>query len=247
MYALLPGGQVGRSNQELLVKKIRSIVRRAYRRSKASQKRYVIVTPYFKEDKSLIQRCIDSVKGQTVATDHLLVADGHPQSWIDAEEVRHFKLDRAHGDNGNTPRAVGALVAIGEEYDGIGLLDVDNWLDPDHVQACLEAAAACEGGTVKCDYVIAQRRFRRPDQTILPCLEESGHVDTSCFFFLRGSFNVIPYWGMMPRAVSAICDRVFYAMLSRHSFRHARVNKPTVNFNCLYEACYRSIGEHPPA
>jgi glycosyltransferase involved in cell wall biosynthesis len=145
--------------------------------------RYAIVTPYYKEDKPLIERCISSVRRQTFPTDHFVVADGFPQAWIDDARVRHLKLDRAHGDFGNTPRGVGALIAIAEEYSGIGLLDADNWLENHHVEACL-AAARAKG--MPCDYVIAQRAFRRPDTTIMPVRDEQTiNVDTNCFFFLR--------------------------------------------------------------
>jgi len=211
-----------------------------------SQKRYAIITPYHREARPLLQRCIESVRNQSIPADHFLVADGFPQPWIDGEKVRHLKLDREHGDNGNTPRGVGALVAIGEEYDGIGLLDADNWLDRDHVEACLDAAASVSGGAAECDFVIAQRRFCRPDETILPFPEEAGHIDTSCFFFLRGSFCIVPHWAMMPRALSPICDRVFAAMLRRHALRFARVDRPTVNFHCLWASCYQAVGESPP-
>jgi glycosyltransferase involved in cell wall biosynthesis len=213
----------------------------------SSQKRYAIITPYYKEDKSLIQRCMDSVRNQSVASEHFVIADGFPQSWIDREAVRHLKLDRGHGDYGNTPRGIGALIAIAEEYDGIGLLDADNWLESDHVEACIEAAATIDGGATQCDYVIAQRRLRRPDETIMALPEELGLVDTNCFFFLRGSFDIIPHWAMMPRGISAIGDRIFYAMVRRQPYRYARVEKPTVNYLCLWEICYRALGEDPPA
>ena len=44
--------------------------------------RYIIITPYAREDQALLERCIDSVRRQTVRTDHFLVADGYPQEWI---------------------------------------------------------------------------------------------------------------------------------------------------------------------
>ena len=209
-------------------------------------KGYAIITPYYKEDRPLLQRCIDSVKEQSVRADHFMISDGHPQSWIDREAVRHIVLDRAHGDNGNTPRSVGALIAIAEEYDGVGMLDADNWFDKDHVEACLQVASTCEGGLSQCDYVVAQRRLRRPDETIMPIPEEPKHVDTSCFFFLKGSFIVIPYWATMPKTLSPICDRIFYNMLLRQPFKFMRVEKPTVNFHSMYESHYRYLGETPP-
>ena len=208
--------------------------------------RYAIVTPYFIEKPALLRRCIDSVKNQSVNTDHFVVADGCPKVWVDEKEVRHIKLDRPHGDYGNTPRGVGAVIAIAEEYDGIGFLDADNWLESIHVEACLDAAAKIPGGVAQCDYVIAQRMFRRPDETLMPIEEEYGHVDTSCFFFLRGSFGVLPHWASMPKTLSAYGDRIFYQMLRQHDFQAAVVEKPTVNYLCLWESLYRRLRENPP-
>lgn len=209
-------------------------------------KRYAIITPYHKENRHLLQRAINSVKNQSVPTDHFLIADGFAQEWIDRERVRHLKLDREHGYGGNTPRGVDALIAIAEEYDGIGMLDADNLLDGDHVQTCTEAADSYDGGAIHCDYVIAQWRLRRPDETIPPWPEELGHIDTCRFFFLRGAFSVIPHWAMMPPELAPICDRVFYAMLQQQSFRFVRVEKPTVNYHCLEEVYYRALGDPPP-
>jgi hypothetical protein len=75
------------------------------------EKKYAIVTPYYKEDAGLLRRCIASVKAQSVPTDHFMVADGYAQPWIDETGVRHVKLDRSHGDFGNTPRGLGGLLA----------------------------------------------------------------------------------------------------------------------------------------
>jgi hypothetical protein len=60
--------------------------------------RYCVVTPYFKEDRAMLQRCMDSVRRQTTKVDHMLVADGFPQDWISTEPVRHLILDRPHAD-----------------------------------------------------------------------------------------------------------------------------------------------------
>lgn len=53
---------------------------------------YVIMTPYFRESPELLWRCIDSVAAQTVASEHILVADGVPQDWIDETNVGHLRL-----------------------------------------------------------------------------------------------------------------------------------------------------------
>jgi hypothetical protein len=211
-----------------------------------TDKRYAIITPYHKEDRRLIERAVNSVKAQTVPTDHFLVADGFPQAWVDDSGVRHLKLDREHGYGGNTPRGVGTLVAIGEEYDGIGMLDADNWLDNDHVQTCIEAAESAEGGMMLCDYVIAQWRLRRLDESIMPWPEDLSHVDTNRFFFLRGAFSVIPHWAMQPPQLAPVCDQIFYSFLKELNLQFVRAKRPTVNYQNLFEVFYRALGEAPP-
>ena len=87
--------------------------------------RPIVITPYYKEDPALLRRCMDSVRAQTVPTEHFLVADGYPQDWIDAEPVRHLKLDRSHRDYGNTPRGVAALLATSEGETSSGEPGID--------------------------------------------------------------------------------------------------------------------------
>jgi len=212
----------------------------------SERRRYAVVTPYHREAPDMLQRCLDSVKRQTVAADHVVVADGFPQGWIDGEPVRHLRLDRAHGDNGNTPRGVGALLAAAERYEAIALLDADNWLEPEHVETCLAAARAASRGI--CDFVIARRTFRRPDNTVMAVTEESidTHVDTSCFFFLTGSYHTLAIWALMPKKASPVCDRVFYQAIRQRRLIAAVTPRPTVNFYCRYESAYRALGEKPP-
>jgi glycosyltransferase involved in cell wall biosynthesis len=130
--------------------------------------RFAIVTPYYKEMQPVLERCIASVKAQTLAADHIVVADGFPQDWIDRAGVRHIKLDRSHKDYGNAARGLGALMAVAEAYEGIGFLDADNWLDKEHVATCVETGQGV-------DIAVARRRFVRPDGTDFRMAEEPGH------------------------------------------------------------------------
>jgi hypothetical protein len=206
-------------------------------------RRTLIVTPYYKEPRAKLERCLASVTSQTHPADHMFVADGHPVDWIDAAGVRHLRLDRAHNDFGNTPRCVGMMIGIAEQYDAISLLDADNWYEADHVERCWEAASN------DCDYVVAQRRFCRPDGSIMPLDDEpiNQHVDTSCFFFLEGSFAALPLWGTMPREVSPLCDRIFYAAVQARRLRQAMVSgHATVNFEVTVRGFFEKLGEKPP-
>jgi glycosyltransferase involved in cell wall biosynthesis len=211
------------------------------------KKRYCVVTPYYKEERALLVRCMDSVRRQTVAADHLLVADGFPQDWIARQPVRHVALDRAHRDYGDFARGVGALMAVAEKYDGICFLDADNWYDDDHVEGCLAAAAANPAAA----YVAAQRRFVRPDGTVMTTvrpaeLPNAEHVDTNCFFFLPRAYQFLPRWCTMPQEVSQSGDHLFYLLLTVTGIVPAVVPRPTVNYLCMFEQLYRDNGEEPP-
>jgi Glycosyl transferase family 2 len=212
--------------------------------SENDKPKFAIVTAYFKEDRSFLERCLHSVRQQSLAADHIVIADGFPQDWLDDAGVRHIRLDRRHGDYGNTARGVGALLAIAEDYVGIGFLDADNWLEPNHLSECLAAAVTPSGDPY--DYIIAQRNFKRPDETTLAVNDEPDHVDTNCFFFLPGAFYAIPRFAGIPRELSSLGDRIFYKELSAQPLRANVLKRKTVNYHCLWESLYRAANEVPP-
>ncbi len=160
--------------------------------------------------------------------------------------VRHIRLDRSHGDFGDTPRGIGAMLAAQEGYEGIGFLDADCWLEPDHVEYCLELAS--QAGPDACDYVIALRHERRPDGSLMQVnqVPPHRHVDTNCFFFLRSGFHVLPVWAAIPREVSAVGDRLFYNAVRANGLRPTLAERKTVNYTCMWESIYRVMGEEPP-
>jgi len=207
---------------------------------------YAFITPYYKETPVYLERCILSIKQQIIRADHILVSDGFPQDWLDQADVRHVRLDRAHGDCGNTPRGIGSLMAVAEGYEGIGLLDADCWLEPDHLEHCLSQAE--EVGFEKCGFVVASRTFCRPDQSVIGVTDEppAVHIDTNCLFFLPPSFGVLPVWTMIPHEVSSIGDRVFFLALQARNLLQAFTAKKTVNYTYTYAKIYRHLKEAPP-
>jgi glycosyltransferase involved in cell wall biosynthesis len=208
--------------------------------------RVAVVTPYYKEPAEWLGRCIRSVREQTREATHFVVADGHPQDWVDDAGVRHLKLDRAHGDYGNTPRALGAMLAVSEGYDAIAFLDGDNWYAPEHVQRCVEAAERHP----EADYVTAMRHWARADGSVMTLrMEEDldgSHVDTNCYFLLRGAFHTIPRWGLMPRPMAMWCDRFYLGSLRGEGLVEVPTDSKTVYYLCTWAHVYRSIGEQPP-
>ncbi|MBC7916561.1 MAG: hypothetical protein H7Y28_02005 [Rhodoferax sp.] len=180
---------------------------------------YAIVTPYYKESVGLLQRCIASVQHQTIQVDQLLIADGHAQDWIDFRAERYLRLDHPHGNYGNTPRGIGLMLAFTEQYNGIGVLDADNWLEANHVEVCvLNFNSVSKLGKV--DYVIAKRHLRRPDETTIETQDEptAEHVDTNCFFFLPDFYHIVQYFEPCPKRI--------------HRFSAASSIKPCITAAC---------------
>jgi glycosyltransferase involved in cell wall biosynthesis len=206
-----------------------------------------VITPYYKEPRRWLERCLNSVQAQEHEATHFVVADGHPQDWIDQRAVRHLRLDRAHGDYGNTPRAVAALLAASEGFDAVCFLDADNWASTRHVRSCVELAA-----TGDYDYLTTRRHMVRDDGSIMPlCIGEDrsgAHVDTNCYFLLRGAFHTIARWALMPRPMAVYGDRVFLAALRADGahLRSACTEERSVRYLCTWAHLYRDIGETPP-
>lgn len=214
--------------------------------ARTSHRRVAVVTPYYKEDRATLQRCIDSVKAQGPNVTHILVADGFPQDWIADTGAVHVRLSHGCADAGNSPRALGALLAISRGCDAICFLDGDNWLDADHVATCF-AAAAQAGGSVA--LVAARRRWVRNDGSVMPVGDGDdacGHVDTSCLFVLPPAFHTVARWAAIPRAACGMGDRVYKAAFEAEGLPWCRTGHATVNYLCTYESVFRAIGEAPP-
>jgi hypothetical protein len=209
--------------------------------------RVAVITPYYKERRAWLERCIESVRAQDYPATHYMIADGFAQDWIDGAGVRHVRLDQAHADYGNTPRAIGGMLAVSEGFDAICFLDADNWYAPDHVSTCLNTVA---NSVDELDYVIARRDFVRDDGSVLPMRNSeddvAGHVDTNCYFLLRGAFHTIPRWSLMPKPLAIVCDRIYRVILEHDQLRRARTATVTVNYLCTWRGPYEANGETPP-
>ncbi|WP_237482023.1 glycosyltransferase [Lichenibacterium dinghuense] len=208
--------------------------------------RIAVVTPYHGETPETLRRCVDSVKRQTVRTDHILVADGKPQDWLDGEVARHLRNDRASRDAGDTPRALGALLAASAGYAAICFLDADCWYEPDHVELCLRSALGA--GLDACGIVTTSRTIRRTDLSAMPMSDEDSEefADTNCYCFLPASFGLLATWGLWPRRISPVGDRLFFRVAASSGLPRARTRRATVNYVTTWAAHYRALGEPPP-
>jgi len=209
-----------------------------------------VITPYFKEGRDVLQRCMESVRTQCIPVDQILVADGHPQNWVESHHrITHVVLPKNAGDFGDTPRCLGFLLGLRSGYDILQFLDVDNILMPDHFEVVLEHFRDVANADFP-DVVVSRRHMLRPDGSVLPIGipedDERRHIDTNCYVFYRTAFELGLRWSLIPKQLAFMDDRVFYGMLVTANVKIAFNQRKTVGYTCLWESAYRRLGEEPP-
>ena len=207
-----------------------------------------VITPYYKESLEVLERCHRSCLNQQGGwlLRHVMVADGHPQPVIEGWDVDHICLPKAHGDNGNTPRCMGAISAINQGYWPILFLDADNWFQPWH----LETVVALYQRHPIADVLAMGRECALPDGTPIPGIPEEDlehrHVDTSCYVFYPSAFRVLSLWGMMPTYLGPICDRFIREAIAKYGLVLAGTHHPSVVFTAHYSWAYRAMNRPVP-
>jgi hypothetical protein len=207
--------------------------------------RVAVVSPYFRESLDWLRECHDSVRAQTHACTHIMVADGYPRAEVAAwPGLRHIALPVTHGNGGDTPRAIGSIEAIGAGFDAIAYLDSDNSYAPDHIESLVDlhrrtGAAFCSSTRYLC----------RVDGSIMAeCLSCDGEtfVDTNCMFFGRQAFRMVTAWVLMPDFAHVLCDRVVFRAIKNAELQTAHTGRPTVYYRSKLSDVYRNLGEPIP-
>ena len=203
-----------------------------------------VITPYYRESLEILLQCHESVVSQTHPCTHYLVADGYPNGAVDMLDAMHIKLPVAHDDNGNTPRAIGSLSAINQGFDAIAYLDADNWYYSDHIESLVDLHL--QTGATVC---VSGRSIHRMDGSMLMASDpddSNTFFDTSCLLLTRKAFSLAPFWALMPRVLSGICDRIFWQAILKQGCSWCCTNKATMAFRSQYMNDYQLNNEVPP-
>lgn len=203
-----------------------------------------VITPYYREPLEILLQCHESVVSQTHPCTHYLVADGYPNEAVEELDVMHVSLPVAHDDNGNTPRAIGSLSAINQGFDAIAYLDADNWYRSDHIESLVDLHR--QTGATVC---VSGRSIHRMDGSILMASDPddcNDFFDTSCLLLTRRAFSLAPFWALMPRVLSGICDRIFWQAIVKLGCSWRSTNKATMAFRSQYRYHYLLKNEIPP-
>jgi hypothetical protein len=206
-----------------------------------------VVTPYCNEEDDMVNNCHSSVMHQSYPCTHILVADGHPKSQFDEQpKTMHVVLPQANADVGNTPRAIGGILADAYGFDAVAYLDADNWYDSAHIEGLIEAHEAND----QISLVTCKRRFYDLEGHELHITEAdedaNQHVDTSCWIIFRPAFSLLRTW-MMPKVLAPVGDRIFLQKTAHERFRRFATDNRTVAFRTKFAGHYKAAGVPVPA
>jgi glycosyltransferase involved in cell wall biosynthesis len=203
-----------------------------------------VITPYHNESNEWLRQCHDSVRAQTLACQHIMIADGHPNSLVDGFDVQHVVLPQAHANYGDTPRAIGALSAIAQGFDAIAFLDADNWYKPMHVESLI--ALHRETGAQVCTSGREIRRLDGSFLTVCPFSDGELFVDTNCYMFTAPAFRIAAEWGVMDGDLHAIGDRVVLHQIKQQGYSRAHSWRATICYRATAAVDYRLLGAPVP-
>jgi hypothetical protein len=204
-----------------------------------------VITPYYKEPLRTLNRCMTSVAAQDYPVTHYMIADGFPNNDVPRPGVKHIVLADAHGDNGNTPRGIGAMSALNSGFEAFAFLDADNWFAPNHVSSLVSAVKRHNAAVA-----ISGRNIVLPDGTPVPGDDpedvRGSHADTSAYFITARAAFLLPIWAMMDQPTSPCCDRVMLAAIRHFKVPHVWTQKKTMYFESNYSIHYRMANRPVP-
>ena len=203
-----------------------------------------VITPYYKESTDILRRCHNSIKSQSYQdVTHIMVADGEPHPVVRTFDAEHMVMPESHADAGATPRAIAAISAFSRGYDAVAFLDVDNWVDSNHIEYLVKETVA-HGA----DGAIATRRIHSldGDAMYVDTWESNGkeHVDTNCMFFTRSALHVMSKWVTDPQ-LRLWSDREFWNAVKQSNMKLVMCQTPTVAYVSKWAAHYVNAGRTP--
>lgn len=205
--------------------------------------------------KPTLRRAVESVLNQTYKDVRcFVVVDGEEYyqaatdavnegdfSWGDAKRCDVLTLPQNTGANGYVCHRIYAAMPFLVNQDWICYLDDDNWLEPEHIQNCVEA---CNSGPL--DWCFTMRNIWHEGKFL--CVDEcesvglwptwhdprAHHIDTNCYFFRREVACGLPMFWNRPQStgnqIHESPDTTICNVLRNEEAKYAMIAKPTVNY-----------------
>ena len=211
-----------------------------------SKYRVAVVTPYYHIEPDKLVRCCASVATQTVHCDHILVADGAPQTLPGEFDLIHLVLPANVGNSGATPRGMGAQYAFAQGYDAVAFLDADNWYESSHIEKAVRVLEA-----QSLDVVYTRRNIVFEDGEVLKVDDPEdtigGHVDTNCYVLSKRAAFLASYLALYPKEFGSGEDRYLKKIIDALSLKAALTLDKTVWYESHWASHHRLAGKRPVA
>jgi hypothetical protein len=229
----------------VLQKKSNQLAQRDSKRARPLKK-VCIVTAYAKESTNTLLKCINSVKNQSVECVHLLVSDGFHNASIAElcnENLLHISLPENIGFN---QCGIGVELAFALGFDVVGILDADNWYEPDHIETSLNTI-----NNKNADVVFAKRKVVFPDGEVLsvddPQDNTGAFADTNCLVLTNKVSAITPIWLMWPKTFGAGEDRAVSLCMRMLNFNVLMNAHETVWYQTNWAHHYKLQKKQPVA
>lgn len=188
-------------------------------------------------------RCLVVVDGSDFygeAGEVLYGPDGTDVDWM-GHRVDVLILPQNTGANGYVCHRIYAAMPFLVNQDFVCYLDDDNWLEPEHIENCVEA---CKSGPL--DWCFTMRNIWHEGKFL--CVDEcesvglwptwhdprAHHIDTNCYFFRREVACGLPmFWNrpqMVGNQIMESPDTTICNVLRNEEAKYAMIAKPTVNY-----------------
>ena len=196
--------------------------------------RVMVITPTTGKD--TLKEAVESVREQTIKTEHLVVADGYEASYNPAffSASQRIILPENVGANNWYGHRVYAAMPLMVNADYILFLDEDNWFEPNHVETMINKIKSTD-----LMWAHSLRRIinERDEYVFDDDCEALGRyptfydhtvsfVDTNCYCFKREYLVTVAHafygqWG---------ADRQFYKFAAEHLPSFGCTGEATVNY-----------------
>ena len=196
---------------------------------------FYIITPCFKEKKSIILRNFDSVKNQSLSSSNykqVVLFDGIDRNDLDyltsrnVSNIFFFKLRNNHDDFGDYARKIGSKISILNKASAITFLDADNYIDENHLDEILK----CHKRTKK-NIIISDRYLLDSSKNIIK-EKKQNFFDTNSMTFFHDMVKIGLLWARYPKQLSLIGDRIISHYIKMHySDQIGFTNKSTVFYS----------------
>ena len=170
---------------------------------------FLIITPAFLENETILKRNILSVQNQKFDKDyfHFVIFDGvdrlkiFKKKYANIENLFFFQVRNNHDDYGDYIRKLGTKLCLLRGISAVSFLDADNYIEENHLKQIYDTHK-----NTKKNIVISRRCLISDGRDEIELT--SDFYDTNTITLFNDCIQIGLKWGKYPRELSLIGDRI---------------------------------------